>query len=92
MAYCETCGVNVKKERLRECVLNGHKIIWNYYKHGVPTEKMRLKDIEKIEQFKKIASEIAKLMPRSKFKEIEKAKRELETFVEEILRRNKFRK
>ena len=85
MAYCETCGINVRKERLRECVLNGHKIIWNYHKRGVPTERMRIKDIQKIEQMKKIAQQIAKLMPPEKLKEIEEARKEIEKELEALL-------
>jgi len=85
MAYCETCGINVRKERLRECVLNGHKIIWNYRKRGVPTERMRIKDIQKIEQMKKIAQQIAKLMPPEKLREIEEARKEIEQELEALL-------
>jgi len=85
MAYCETCGINVRKERLRECVLNRHKIIWNYHKPGVPTERMRIKDIQKIEQMKKIAQQIAKLMPPEKLREIEEARKEIEQELEALL-------
>jgi len=85
MAFCETCGVNVVKKRLRECVFRGHKIVWGYYKRGAPTEKIPTKNIEKIEEMKKIAEQIAQFMPPEKIKEIEEMKKEIEQEFEALL-------
>jgi len=63
MTYCETCGVNIEGRRLRECVFSGHKIVWNYWKKGVPVVKITRKEEEKLKQIKTIAEKLKKLFP-----------------------------
>jgi predicted transcriptional regulator len=79
MTYCETCGVNVIKRRLRECVFSGHVIRWNYWKKEVPTIKTTLREEQKLKEIKELAKKLRELFPdkfndealRSKAKEIE---------------------
>jgi hypothetical protein len=77
MTYCETCGVNVKGKRLRECVLSGHKIVWNYYKPNVPTVKLTKREEEKLEQVKKIVEEVKKILPKERLEAIDRIAEEL---------------
>jgi hypothetical protein len=72
MTYCETCNANVKGKRLRECALNRHKIIWNYFNPKAPTLKLTREEERKLEQVKKIVEEIKKIIPKEKLETIER--------------------
>jgi hypothetical protein len=37
MAFCLVCDANVEGERLRECVMNGHQILWATFVPNKPT-------------------------------------------------------
>jgi hypothetical protein len=85
MTYCETCGVNVKKKRLRECVFSGHVIRWNYWKKDVPIVKTTRKEEEKLKQIKAIAEKIKQILPPDKLADIQSKSEEIRREFEVIL-------
>jgi len=86
MTYCETCGVNIIKRRLRECVFSGHKIIWNYYKRDAPTVKTTRKEEEKLKQIRETVEKLKKLFP-DKFNDevLQRKAKEIEGIFNEII-------
>ena len=85
MTYCETCGVNVEGRRLRECVFSGHKIVWKYFKRGVPVVKTTRKEEQKLEQIKTIAEKIKQILPPEKLADIHCKSDEIRKEFEAIL-------
>jgi hypothetical protein len=85
MTYCETCGVNVEGRRLRECVFSGHKIVWKYFKRGVPVVKTTRKEEEKLKQIKTIAEKIKQILPPEKLTDIQRKSDEIRKEFEVIL-------
>jgi hypothetical protein len=85
MTYCETCQVNVKGRRLRECVFSGHVIRWNYWKKDAPLVKTTRKEEEKLKQIKKITEKIKKILPPEKLADIQRKSEEIRKEFEVIL-------
>jgi hypothetical protein len=85
MTYCETCQVNVRGRRLKECVVSGHKIVWNYWKKGVPVVKTTRKEEEKLKQIKAIAEKLKQILPPEKLADIHRKSEEIRREFEVIL-------
>ena len=87
MTYCETCGVNVRGRRLRECVFSGHKIVWNYWKKDVPIVKITRKEEEKLKQIKETVERLKKLFP-DKFNDeaLQRKAKEIEEIFHEVIK------
>jgi hypothetical protein len=87
MTYCETCQVNVKGRRLRECALYGHKLIWNYCKPDTPTISLTKREEEKLKRFDDLMNRIIRVLPEEKLMQIRAMAKELRKEVEEVLKR-----
>jgi hypothetical protein len=85
MTYCETCQVNVKGKRLRECAVYGHKLIWNYWKPHTPTISLTKREEEKLKQIKAIAEKIKQILPPEKLADIQRKSEEIRKEFEVIL-------
>jgi hypothetical protein len=93
MTYCETCGVNVKKKRLRECVFSGHVIRWNYWKKDVPIAQTTSKEQQKWAQIKELAKKLRELFP-DKFNDeaLQRKAKELEEIFYELMENGRMEK
>jgi hypothetical protein len=93
MTYCETCGVNVIKRRLRECVFSGHVIRWNYWEKDVPIVKITRKEEEKLKQIKELAKKLRELFP-DKFNDeaLQRKAKELEEIFYEVMENGRMEK
>jgi hypothetical protein len=66
-------------------VVSGHKIVWNYWKKGVPVVKTTRKEEEKLKQIKAIAEKIKQILPPEKLADIHRKSEELRKEFEVIL-------
>jgi len=74
LTYCNTCKLNVRGERLKECVKNHHQILWSYTKPGVRTAMLTKEKEDKLKRAFLLTKELRILLRRkiSSNKKLEK--------------------